>query len=233
MRTVNRTKETKRYFKGVSKAEPSHRAIIVVYDEPQKVGFFDEKAYIAEASFLDCTAITKFTSLKECEEMFYLSKPINNSEYITYKHIQMLIEELYLNQLSGGWPRGKNVANIAGRIPDIAKKTVQDMFADPEPDNDNYEWQSVSKSGKVIRSPFWDWCLMNTIEQNYIEDGCSEQEAEDKFWKDVEDFDKESWNLSLKGRTREEALGDGSLDDVRNEYLYSLDMKAEKVPEKI
>ena len=80
--------------------------MICVYDSMQS-SLSDE--YIAEATFLEGTAITRFKSVKECEEKYYMSRQITESEYTLYRQMQHIIEEIYLHDLTEGFPREEAV----------------------------------------------------------------------------------------------------------------------------
>ncbi len=96
-----------------------------------------------------------------------------------------------------------------------------------------FSWKAKSNNGVIIVCDYWDWCLMDTYKQNYIEQGHTEEEADSYFWKQVENYDKNEWNRALDGRTIEEALGKGALDDVRANFLQTLDISAEKISYKM
>ena len=69
-------------------------------------------------------------------------------------------------------------------------------------------WISYSNKGKKIIKDFWDWGLMNVCIQNYIEEGMDGKKAYEKFWEEVKKYDEERYELCLKGKTINEALGD-------------------------
>jgi hypothetical protein len=93
-------------------------------------------------------------------------------------------------------------------------------------------WISYTKKGKQIKSDYWDWCLMNVIIENYIDEGYTFDDAYKKFWMDVRESDPEDYDLTLEAHGGfNVALGDGYLDEIRNDYLEWLDMEAEEIEE--
>ena len=95
-------------------------------------------------------------------------------------------------------------------------------------------WRAEAKNGKVIESDFWDWCLMNVIIENYMADGLTYDEGYKKFWEYVREYDPEDYDLILRDHDGfEGALGDGYLDDIRTDYLYTLEIEAEEIDESL
>lgn len=93
-------------------------------------------------------------------------------------------------------------------------------------------WIAYSKKGTKIEMDFWDWTCMYKIMKDYEEEfGMTEDEAYAKFWEDVRNYDTEDYDSILHGRTLEEALGYGDLDELRADYLYSLDIDCEEIEE--
>lgn len=87
-------------------------------------------------------------------------------------------------------------------------------------------WVTYSKKGKKIETGCWDWTCMYKIIADYQEElNISEDEAYQKFWEDVKDYDTEEYESCLDGRTLDEALADGSLDELRAQYLDGLDIE--------
>lgn len=86
-------------------------------------------------------------------------------------------------------------------------------------------WVAYSKKGKRIESDFWDWACMEKVIADYVDElGISDKEAYAKFWEDVRNYDPEDFEACLNGRTFEEAIGDGNFDDLRSDYLRTLDI---------
>ena len=71
---------------------------------------------------------------------------------------------------------------------------------------------------------------MNVIIENYKTDGLSYDDAYQQFWNDVREFDPEEYDLILLNHDGfDNALGNGYLDELRNDYLLSLDMEADEI----
>lgn len=91
---------------------------------------------------------------------------------------------------------------------------------------DNGDCYGYSNSGVLIESPFFDWCGMHIIKQNYIEQGFSESKADAYFWEDVRDAYTKEFNRILRNYpSLSEALIDSSdngLDNIRVDYLCSV-----------
>ena len=91
-------------------------------------------------------------------------------------------------------------------------------------------WRAKTKNGEIVERDFWDWCLMNVIIENYMSDGMTYEEAYNQFWLDVRHYDMEDYDLILKSHGGfDSALGDGYLDEIRADYLNSLNMEAEEI----
>lgn len=109
-----------RYFKGTS-IEDGRRAIFELYDEPKVdilSNFHHEegakvKTNVIEASFVETTGIRRFESVDDCKKKFNIQREIGEAEYTLYKNIQCVVEEMFLHDFSGGFPRNENVIRIA------------------------------------------------------------------------------------------------------------------------
>lgn len=93
-------------------------------------------------------------------------------------------------------------------------------------------WIAYSNNGTKVEKDFWDWTCMYKIMTDYEEEfGMTEDEAYAKFWEDVRNYDVEDFESCLSGRTFDEALGNGYLDELRADYLYSLNIECKKIGE--
>lgn len=91
-------------------------------------------------------------------------------------------------------------------------------------------WVAYSNKGTKIEKFFWDWTCMYKIITDYQEElGITENEAYEKFWEDVRNYDIEDYDSILEGRTFNKALGNGYLDELRADYLRSLNINCKKI----
>lgn len=91
-------------------------------------------------------------------------------------------------------------------------------------------WVTYSNKGTRIEKDFWDWVCMYKVMADYQEEfGITEDEAYTKFWEDVRNYDPDYFDDCVWGRTLESAIGNGYLDELRADYLYSLGIKCEKI----
>ena len=91
-------------------------------------------------------------------------------------------------------------------------------------------WIACSKGGKKIATSCWDWtCMYKLIEDDKEDFGLSDEEAYAKFWEKVKEHDSKWYECCLNGRTFEEALVDGSFDELRSDYLYYVDVECYEV----
>ena len=91
-------------------------------------------------------------------------------------------------------------------------------------------WVAYSNKGTRIESDFRDWVCMYKVITDYIEGfGMTEDEAYEKFWDDVKNYDVEDYEACLNGRGFDEALGDGFLDELRADYLVELGIECMEV----
>ena len=91
-------------------------------------------------------------------------------------------------------------------------------------------WVAYSNKGTKIELDFWDWTCMYKVITDYVEElGLSEDEAYTKFWEDVKNYNKEEYDFCLNGKTFDEALGNGLFDELRTEYLDTLNIDCEKI----
>ena len=94
----------------------------------------------------------------------------------------------------------------------------------------NYRWLTYSQAGTKIVSDFWDWVCMEKVIADYMESsGLTYESAYLKFWEDVKNYDPEDFSSRLWGESLEKAIGSGRLDELRAEYLLTLDIKCEKI----
>ena len=89
--------------------------IVALYDKPQTDVEGDE--YIAVASALEQSGITKYKTFDECEWENYIQREISESEYNSYVLIQTLLTEMFLHDFTGGFPRGRNVLSVMRKLP--------------------------------------------------------------------------------------------------------------------
>ena len=109
-----------RYFKGHSKKD-SRMMIFEIYDEPQET-FFDDETVQAIASAIEKTGMTDYATIEECEQENYIEREISQAEYRSYRIIQRLLTEMFLNQYTGGFPRQSEVNRLMRELPrSIAK----------------------------------------------------------------------------------------------------------------
>ena len=93
-------------------------------------------------------------------------------------------------------------------------------------------WVAYSNKGTKIEKDFWDWTCMYKVMTDYMEEfGMTEDEAYKEFWDDVRIYDTKDFEAILDGRTFDEALFDGCLDELRVDYLHSLNIDCVRVTE--
>lgn len=86
-------------------------------------------------------------------------------------------------------------------------------------------WITYSNNGTRIESDFWDWACMEKIIADYREEsGLSDAEAHAKFWEDVKNYDPEDFNALLREEPLEKAIGAGRMDEIRADYLQTLNI---------
>ena len=91
-------------------------------------------------------------------------------------------------------------------------------------------WIAHSNKGTKIEKDFWDWTCMHKVMADYQEEfGMTEDEAYIKFWEDVKNYDPEDFEDCLRGGTLDEAIGNGRFDELRADYLRSLDIECKEV----
>ena len=81
-------------------------------------------------------------------------------------------------------------------------------------------------NGKIIKSSFWDWCGMEYLIEKYKNQyNISENDAYKKFWEEIKNYNPQKYNKILEkyDNDLEKAIGDGSMDELRNDYLLELD----------
>ena len=93
-------------------------------------------------------------------------------------------------------------------------------------------WVAYSNKGTKIEEDFWDWTCMHKVVTDYEEElGISEEEAYAKFWEDVKNYDSEDFEDCLRGERLDYAVGNGWFDELRADYLYSLNIECVKYVE--
>lgn len=91
-------------------------------------------------------------------------------------------------------------------------------------------WIAYSDKGTKIEKDFWDWTCMYKVITDYQEKlNITEDEAYIKFWEDVKNYDPEDYALTLEGKTFDEALSNGYFDELRADYLHTLNIRCIKV----
>ena len=103
-----------RYYKGHSKID-GRQMIFEYYEEPQ-IGLFDE-SYQVIASAIEKTGDKEYPSLLECEKENYVQREITETEYESYRLIQKLLTEMFMNQFTGGFPRKKVIHSVMRELP--------------------------------------------------------------------------------------------------------------------
>ena len=92
-------------------------------------------------------------------------------------------------------------------------------------------WVTFSNKGTKIIRDFWDWACMYKIITDYMETlEITEEEAYYKFWEDVKKYDPEDYAECLHGETLDTAICNGYFDELRADYLHSLDIECSKIP---
>lgn len=88
---------------------------------------------------------------------------------------------------------------------------------------------TYSNKGEKITAILWDWCCMFKVIQDYKDElNITDEEAYDKFWEDVKNYDKKEFEHCIAGKTIYKAMCDNDrLDMLRAKYLQSLDIKYE------
>ena len=87
-------------------------------------------------------------------------------------------------------------------------------------------YKAIANDGTEITSDFNDWCGMFTrMHDIQVEKGVSEEDSSKMFWQEVIDSDPEEYERIIeKYKDKEDpldyAIGDGSMDDMRNDYLF-------------
>ncbi len=114
-----------KYYKGYSKDSASRRAVFAVYDEPKET--LCDETYTVEATNLDETGITRFSTVEECEAKFYMSREIGEAEYSMYRKMQRIIEEMFQNQYTGGFPRPEVVLDSERQLSREIRNALTDM----------------------------------------------------------------------------------------------------------
>ena len=113
-----------KYFKGRSKKSGAHM-VFVLYDEPQEK--FGNESFIIEASELQKSGRKCYPTTDECDEENYVEREIGEGEYRSYKLIQQLLTEMYMNQYTGGFPRMENIHQIVRNLPAEIRKFEEEV----------------------------------------------------------------------------------------------------------
>ena len=109
--------DTKRYFKG--KDKEGQRTIYEVYNEPQKslLGLFHDDckdSYTVVRYYLDKQAKEYFKDIKTARKQGEIfSREISKEEFDIYSTIQTILDETYMNQFTGGFPRKETLERCA------------------------------------------------------------------------------------------------------------------------
>ena len=119
-----------RYYKGNSKVDSQHLVVFKLYDEMQNSKFGLVRDYIVEVEYIDHSGINKYASFAECLKDYYVRREISEEEYNMYLTIQTLITELYMNNITGGFPRKATVVSSAKRILHDAPKLCDILIDD-------------------------------------------------------------------------------------------------------
>jgi hypothetical protein len=91
-------------------------------------------------------------------------------------------------------------------------------------------WVTYSNKGTKVQTYCWDWTCMEKVITDYEEEfGMTYDEAYAKFWEDVKNYDAEDFEDCLHGRTLDYAVGNGWFDELRADYLNSLNIECEKI----
>ena len=93
---------------------------------------------------------------------------------------------------------------------------------------------AYANDGTRIESYFIDWCLMNVrITDIQNESGVDYDHAYKMFWNEVRDTDIEEYDkiISSYNNDFDEAVGNGALDEIRNDYVLSLGIEYMEVNE--
>lgn len=116
---------------------------------------------------------------------------------------------------------------------DVTASTTITAATSPNPINTvvyrlpNGDCYGYADSGKKIESSCWDWCCMDIIIQNLIDQsGVTEDEGVAMFWNMVHDYDPAEFDDCVEpyGGDALECIGDGNpgLNELRTAYLESL-----------
>ena len=129
-----------RYFKGHDK--DGQRTVYEVFEEPQK-GFSamfhdnEKDTYLVTRYHLDKQAKEHYKTVEDAEQAGeVLSREITKEEFEVYSCIQAILDEIYMNQFTGGFPRMENVSASERRLAMIvrhmklADKSFNDCFCD-------------------------------------------------------------------------------------------------------
>ena len=114
-----------RYFKGHSKVDGRHM-IFEVYEEPQQ-DLFDEQPYLIVGSALEKTGLIHYKNYEVCEAANHLMREITEEEYICYRTIQRLLTELYMHDITGGFPDVTAVTHLCRDLPREVDKWIMKL----------------------------------------------------------------------------------------------------------
>lgn len=116
-----------RYFKGHERIEKEDGtrtsgrcAFFKITSEPQEQLFGDP--WTVEASFLEKTGLTHYSTVEEAEKDFYIQREISQQEYEIYESVQTILTEIFMNQFTGGFPRMENVRHNVRRLDRLTHK---------------------------------------------------------------------------------------------------------------
>lgn len=144
-----------------------------------------------------------------------LNDYVDNVDYSFYKEIFGDVVGGSVNLVEED-ASGKSVMDILGDYMDEYGKNI---YIDEE----KKVYYCFTRRGTKVESECWDWCAMNReIKQYQEEDNLSPKEADERFWNDVKEYDPHTFSYAIKEGTFEEALGNGYLDELRDDYLTAL-----------
>lgn len=117
------------YFKGHRNLENggSYRCIYRFDSEykPEETIFADGSI---EVYTLEKAAIRHFQNNEELTSAgYYVAREISENEFYAYRSIAQLLDEIYLNQFTGGFPRENTVNKILCSLPITVNKAMKEI----------------------------------------------------------------------------------------------------------
>ena len=121
-----------KYYKGHD--NNGNRAVFEVYSEPKERSFGlvqgGGKMVQVVMTNLDQCGKTNLPSIQYALENGYeLLKVIPETEYEMYRQIAIIIEELYMNQFTGGFPRIENIEHSHRQLERLIRRYKKEMEA--------------------------------------------------------------------------------------------------------